>query len=94
MPLHTMGQKKFFLIPGMGVVGINSAKKYCLGSEVALQKPMPLHTMGQKRYVGWLCLKWTVPEKLSWFLGGAPNSHASAHHGPEKVFLDTWDGGV
>ena len=28
------------------------------------------------------------------FCGGAPYTHTSAHRGPEKVVLDTWDGGV
>ena len=58
IPLHTVGQKMRFWIRGMGVFGMDNAKK------------------------------------LFGFRGGAPNTHISAHHGPEKVFLDTWDGGV
>ena len=49
IPLHTVGQKMCFWIPGMGVLEIDRAKKYCLGSGVAPQTPRPLHTMGQKR---------------------------------------------
>ena len=49
IPLHTMGQKRCFSIPGMGLFELDIAKKYCLGSVGAPQTPIPLHTIGQKR---------------------------------------------
>ena len=98
IPLHIMGRKRCFWIPGMGVFEMDDAKKYCLGSGVAPLKPIPLHTMGQKKCFG-------IPgmevfemdndnEFCLGFWGGAPNTHTAAHHGPKKVFLDTRDGSV
>ena len=44
--------------------------------------------------LGWVCLQWTMPKNIVSYRGGAPNTNMSVHHGPEKVFLDTWDGGL
>ena len=43
-------------------------------------------------YLGWVCLKRTMPKILCGIWGGAPNRHTTAHRGPQKAFLDTWDG--
>ena len=44
----------------------------------------------------WAKTFWTIlgPKTFVGFRVGAPNSHTSAHRGSEKVFLETWDGGV
>ena len=82
----------------MGVFEMDDAKKYCLGSGLAPKTPIPLHTIGQKRCFwipGMAVFEMDSAKKiLLGFWGGAPSTHTSAHHGPEKVFLDTWDGGV
>ena len=76
----------------MGVFEVLNAKKYAAGSGVALQTPIPLHTTSQKRSFG--IPRMSVFEvhnakKLCCGLwGGAPNTHITAHHRPEKVFLD------
>ena len=46
--LHTLGQKRCFWIPRMGVFELHNARKYHVGSGVAPQPPMSLHTLGQK----------------------------------------------
>ena len=92
IPLHTTGQKRCFWIPKMVVFETHHARKNGVGSGVAPQTCIPLHTMGQKKisgYLKWWCLKHTMPKICCGFWGGAPNTHTSAHHGPEKLFLDT-----
>ena len=59
-------RKAGFWIPRMGVFETHHAKKYCVGSGLALQTPMPLHTTGQTTCFGYLesvCLKCTMPKK-------------------------------
>ena len=83
-------------IPRMGVFEMHNAKQYAVGSGVALQTPIPQDTTSQK-----LCF-WiprtgvfemhNAKKKCCGFCGGAPNTHTTAHHKPETVFLDTQDG--
>ena len=77
----------------MVVPETHHAKKYGMGSGVAPQTPIPLHIMGQKRcfWIPELEVFETQHAKKTrhGFWGGAPNTHTFAHHGPEKVFLDT-----
>ena len=58
---------------------------------MAPQTPIPLHIMGQKRSF-WIprigVFEMDNATKIVGVLGGAPNTHTSAHHGPEKEFLD------
>ena len=68
-------------------------KKHGVGSGVAPQTRMPVHTVAQKSYV-WIpqmVVVETHHAKKVWCgcLGGAPNTHTSAHHGREKVCLGT-----
>ena len=50
IPLHTMGHKSCFWIPGMGVFAMGNAKNYWvfLGLR-SIHTYLSLHTMGQKR---------------------------------------------
>ena len=79
----------------MGVFEMDNATKYCFGSGVALHAPIPLHSTGQKMCFwipGMGVFEMDNAKKILFgFRGGAPNTHTSAHHGPENMFLDTWD---
>ena len=44
--LHTIRQKKWFWIPGMGVFEMDDDNNFCLGSGVAAQTPIPGRTRG------------------------------------------------
>ena len=97
IPLHTMGQKRCLWTPRMGVSETHDAKSivWVLGwRSNHPHRCTPWARKGVFGYLRWGCLNCTMPKKLLGFLGGAPNTHTCAHHGPEKVFLDTWDGGV
>ena len=64
-----------------------------MGSGVAPQTHIPLHTTGQERCF-WIpkmvVFETNHAKKICYgFWGGAPNTHTSAHLGPEKVLLDT-----
>ena len=77
----------------MGVFETHDAKKYRLGSGVALQPPKPLHTIGQKRCF-WVPKMgvFETHDAKKYCLGsggGAATTHTSAHQGPEKLFLGT-----
>ena len=81
----------------MGAFEMHNATKILFGFWVAPQTPIHLRIMGLKRFF------WTPrvgvfeidnATKIVGFWGGAPNTYTSAHHGPEKMLLDTWDGGV
>ena len=82
----------------MVVFELHNAKKYCLGSGVALQTPIPLYPIGQKRCFcvpGMGVFEMDDAEKMLFgFWGGAPNTHTTVAHGPTNMFLYTWDGGV
>ena len=52
MPLYPIGQQRCFGVPRMGVFEMDNAKKYCLGSGVAPQKPIPLYPIGQQKCFG------------------------------------------
>ena len=98
IPLHTLGQKRCFWMPGMGVFVTGNGRKHYLGSGVVPQTPMPLHPMGQQRCfwipkMGVFAMD-NAKKTVIGFRGGAPNTHTSAPHGLAKAFLDTWDGGV
>ena len=92
VPVHTVGQKRWFSIPIMVVFETHHARKHGVGSGMAPQTRLPLHIMGPKK-----CF-W-IPEMVvfeahyakTYSLGSgvALNTHTSAHHGPEKVFFDT-----
>ena len=49
IPLYLIGQQRCVWIPRMVVFELHNAKKYCLGSGVALQAPIPLDPIGQQR---------------------------------------------
>ena len=62
MRLHPTGQQRFFWVPRMGVFETHHAKKHGVGSGVALQQPIALWTRkGVFLYLGWGCLKCTMP---------------------------------
>ena len=92
------GPENVFLDAWDGGFWNGQCQKTSWGSAVAPQTPIPLHTMGQKMCFwipGMEVFEMDNAQKtLFRFWGGAPNTHTSAHHGPENVFLDTWDGGV
>ena len=69
----------------MGVFELHNGKKYCLGSGVAPQTLIPLYPIGRQRCF-WI-LRMGVFETGN--AKNASNTHTSAHHGPETVFLDT-----
>ena len=81
----------------MGVFETKHAKKYCVGSGLALETPIPAHTKGQKSCL-WIprmgVFETHRAKNVVRFWAGAANSHACAHHGSQKMFLDTWDGYV
>ena len=82
----------------MGLFEIDHAKKCCLGSGLAPQTPISLYSMGQQRFF-WIPRMGVFELHntkiiLFGFRGGAPNTHTSVPQGPEKVFLDAWDGAV
>ena len=82
----------------MGLFEMDNAKKHCLGSGVAPQTPLSLYSMGQQRCF-WIPRMGVfelhnAKKILLGFWGGPPNTHTSVPHGPEKLFLDTWDGAV
>ena len=97
IPLHTMGRKKCFWKPGMGVFEMEDAQQYRGVQRWRPKHPYLYTPWAEKRGfgdVGWGCLKWRVPQNIVGFTDGTPNTHTSAHHVPGKVFLNTYDGGV
>ena len=99
IPLYPTGQKRWFCVPRMGMFELHNAKKYIFGFwGGAPNTHTSVRTSWARKsvfgYRGWGCLKWTMPNILFGLWCGAPNTHNSAHHRPEEVFLDTWDGGV
>ena len=50
IPLHTMGQQKYFWIPGTGVFATGNANLFCLGCGVAPHTHAALHTRLRKRW--------------------------------------------
>ena len=95
-PLHTMGQKRCVWVLRMGVFETHHAKKiYGVGSGLVPQTRIPLRTVGQKRcfWIPKMVVFETHHDKkiCCGFRGGAPNTHTTAQHKPEQVFLDPWD---
>ena len=88
IPLYLIGQQRCFRIPGMGVLGLHNAKKYCLGSGVATQTPIPLYLIGQERWfwIPWMGLfeQQNAKKTLFGFWGGALNTHTTVPHRPNK----------
>ena len=97
IPLHTKVHKKAFWIPRMRVFAMRNADN-CWGflgwRSVHTYLCIPWARKAVSRYLGWVCLQTAMQNNTRGFWGGAPYTHTSAHHGPQKVFLDTWDGCV
>ena len=73
--MHTMGPKRCFWIPKMGVFEIDNAKNI-----VWVQVWRPKHSYvctpwarkGVFGYLGLRCLQWTMPNNIVWVLGWRP----------------------
>ena len=81
--MRTMGQKRCFWTPGMGVFEMDNANG-------APNTHMSVHHGPEKLFldrVGVFAID--NIKKCFGFRAGAPNTHTYAHQGPEKVFLDT-----
>ena len=75
---------------------MDNGKKYCSGSGVPPQ--IPLSPIGQQRWF-WIpkmgVFDCTMLKEIWYgFWNGPPNTHTSAHRGPEKVGWNIWDAGV
>ena len=76
IPLYRIDQQRCFWIPRMGVFELRSAKKKIVMPLGWRPKHPYLHTPWAQQdffgYLGWWCLKWTMPKNVVWVLGWPP----------------------